>query len=200
MSKQRKLDPTNVTLAIQYRETLSRPEVWIAKAEELLAAAHILEPEVVKLWEAYTANQDEPGQVPVPRNVQGPYFLLIAYAIENYCKAELIQQNIDELRNRLLTDLPEYLKGHNLVQLVRNMGLQIDLQEEDLLARLYRNSLWAARYPVPMEPDGMQAIRQFSDGRWYLTAYFVGSDVQRINLLVDRLKKHVSELSGNVPQ
>ncbi|MEE9324700.1 MAG: hypothetical protein V3U90_04005, partial [Dehalococcoidia bacterium] len=63
----------------------------------------------------------------------------------------------------------------------------LSVPEEDLLARLSRNSVWAARYPVPTRPNGIRALQQFSDGRSYLTAYFGPNDVDRLQELLDRL-------------
>ena len=166
-------------LFIQFSENLANPELWIRKAEELLVAAAILEAYVVRYWsKVRVSKQGRLTHLPRGKHVQGPYSLLIAYAIEDYFKALLVSKNPGGFRNRLLNDIPSYMKTHDLLQLGRNVGMTFTMVEEDLLVRLSRNSIWAARYPVPTGPTGISAIRQFSDGKTYLTAYFGPKDIR----------------------
>jgi hypothetical protein len=62
---------------------------------------------------------------------------------------------------------------------------------EELLSRLSRNSIWAARYPVPTEPDAIRAMEQFSDGQSYLNAYFGPKDFDRIHQFLNCLREYV---------
>jgi hypothetical protein len=188
-------------LFIQFSENLADPELWIRKAEELLVAARILEAYVVRYWSKVRVGKDgRLAHLPRGKHVQGPYSLLIAYAIEDYFKALLVYKNQGAFRNRLLNDIPSYFKTHDLLQLGRDVGMTFTIVEEDLLVRLSRNSTWAARYPVPTVPTGIAAMRQFSDGKTYLTAYFRPEDVDRIHRFLDRLVKLIERAMHHVSQ
>ena len=170
--------------------------LWIEKAEELLAAARFLE-SPVKAW--WSKVRIEHGQLVAPHmreNVQAQYFMLMAYAIENYFKALLIQRNYESLRNKLHSRIPEYIKEHDLVKLAREVNFELTVDEEELLSRLSRNSIWAARYPVPARSTGICSIHQLSNGKAYFTAYFGPGDVNRVNQFLDRLRAQVSSEIG----
>lgn len=192
----RKLQPHEIQLAIQFSERLADPELWIGMADELLAAAGILQVEILQYWSEVYVEGVKVVSAPVRKNVQGAYFLLTAYALENYFKALLVHKNRETLRNRLLTKIPKYVQQHDLLQLSSEVGIKLTVVEEDLLSRLSRNSIWAGRYPVPTGPNSISAIRQFSDGKTYLVAYFRPADVDRINDFVDRLREYVAVQIG----
>lgn len=187
-----KLQPHEFQLAIQFSERLADPELWISMAEELLAAARILQVDVVQYWSEVHVEGVRVVSAPCRKSVQGAYFLLTAYALENYFKALLMHKNRETLRNRLLTKIPNYVKQHDLLQLASEVGIKLTVIEEDLLCRLSRNSMWAGRYPVPTGPNSISAIRQFSDGKTYLVAYFSPADIDRVNDFVDRLREYVT--------
>jgi hypothetical protein len=188
----KKLQPQEFPQAIQFSEQLANAELWIGKAEELLAAAKILEVDVVKYWSEVRVEDGRVVSTLGRKNVQGPYFLLTAYALENYFKALLVHKNRESFRNKLITKIPDYIKEHDLLRLAREVAMKLAVAEEDLLFRLSRNSIWAARYPVPTGPDGITAIQQFSDGKTYLIAYFRPEDVDRIHGFVNRLREYVT--------
>jgi hypothetical protein len=193
----KKVDPNHLTQAIMYSEQLVNTESWIAKADELLAAASILETDIMQYWSAMSIENGQVLGIPNKKLVQGPYFLLIAYALENYFKALLIYRNKDSLRNRFFRPLPDYLKKHDLIELARDVNLAIDLAEEELLLRLGRNSIWSARYPVPDGP-GALAMKKFSDGTYYLTDYLGPNDLSRVRGFVDRLRGIVIKETGDL--
>jgi len=194
MSK--RLKPHQYLDAIQFSERIADPGLWIRCAEELLASAHILETEVKQYWAEVHVEGTRVVSAPSRPSPQGPYFLLAAYALENYFKAVLIHRNAEFLRNRLLSCIPGYLKKHDLVRLAEDTGLTLDVPEQELLSRLTRNSTWAARYPVPTGPDLLHAVTEFSDGRAYLTAYLAPGDVDRINAFVGRLSTFAHQEIG----
>jgi hypothetical protein len=187
-----KLQPHEIQLAIQFSERLADSELWISMADELLAAAGILQVEALQYWSEVHVEGVKVVSAPRRKNVQGAYFLLTAYALENYFKALLVHKNRETLRNRVLTEIPKYVKQHDLLQLASEVGIKLTVVEEDLLCRLLRNSMWAGRYPIPTGPNSISAIRQFSDGKTYLVAYFGPTDVDRINDFVDRLREYVA--------
>ena len=188
----KKLDRAQLQLSIMYAENLVRPESWFVKAADLLRAAHLLEGELVRFWEAVSPDAELPDELAGLANLQSPYFMLVAYAVDNYCKAYLVRENEAEIRNRVLKKLPRYLDEHDLARLVARIGLAIDAPEEELLARLTRCSTWAGRYPVPAGPNGMRNIEEFSDGRKHLLAYFAAPDVPRIHKFLERLRHYVN--------
>jgi hypothetical protein len=190
MSK--KPDSVSLQRSIIYAEALIRHDCWIEKAEELLAAARLLEEKLLRFWAAVSPNKEVPAELAGLGSLQAPYFMLIAYAIENYCKAFLVRENEPQLRSRTFTKLPDYLNDHDLARLAGRLGLPLDVPEEELLARLTRCSLWAGRYPVPASPNGMRNVEEFSNGRKYLLAYFSAPDLKRIHDFIERLRRHVS--------
>jgi hypothetical protein len=184
----KKVEPNHLHEAIMFSERLVDTGSWIEKADELLAAASILEADIMRYWSAMSIENGRVVGIPDRKLVQGPYFLLIAYALENYFKALLIQRNRESLKDRLFSALPDYLKKHDLIELARDVSLTLTVTEEELLLRLGRNSIWAARYPVPTGPGALAAMKKFSDGKVYLTAYLGPNDVSRVHDFVDRLR------------
>jgi hypothetical protein len=182
------LDSRMLPQAIQFSEQLADPQLWVRKAEELLAAAHLLETEIQAQWAEIEIEGGQIIRASGRTNVQGPYFVLIAYAIENLFKATLVHRNRESLRNRLLLSLPRYVSEHDLIKLARRVAFSISVPDEDLLTRLTRNSVWAGRYPVPTGPNGSRALEQYSDGRVYLTAFFAPKDVDRLHDLLNRIR------------
>lgn len=187
------MDRNQIQQAILFSERLREIYGWVSKAEELLSAANILESEIVKMWAEVKMENGRVIQTSGRPNVQAQYFMLTAYAIENYFKALLIHRNRAVLRNRLLSSLPRYLNEHDLVKLAQRVNQKLSLPEQDLLIRLSRSSVWAARYPVPTGPSRDRAMEQFSDGRVYFTAYFAPGDIDRLRDFLDRLRSIVKE-------
>ena len=107
---------------------------------------------------------------------------------------------MDSLRNWLQSDLPSYIKSHNLVRLARESNIHLNTNEEELLCRLSRYSTWAARYPVPTGPDSLTAAKELSDGRTYLMAYYAPTDLDRILLFASRLRKAALNEIGSMSE
>ena len=100
---------------IDFSNRLADTGLWIKMADDLVDAANILEEEVVKYWSEIQFDENHRLVKTSNRKyVQGPYSLLIAYAVENYFKALLIHQHQKDLKGYLLTKLPRYLKNHDL--------------------------------------------------------------------------------------
>jgi hypothetical protein len=192
----KRLKPDQYLDAIQFSERMSDAALWVRHAEELLASAHILEGEVRQHWAEVSVEGTRVVSAPSRPSPQGAYFLLVAYALENYFKAVLIHRNVASFRNHLLPCIPDYLKQHDLVKLAKKTGFGLDVSEEELLTRLTRSSTWAARYPVPTDSDALRAIKKLSDGRAYLTAYLAPGDVDRINTFVRRLSEFAHQELG----
>jgi hypothetical protein len=187
----RKLDPRRMLEAIQFSEQLCDPHLWLRQADELLAAARVLENEIKAQWTEIVVEDRHIVRTSGRIAVHAPYFLLVAYAVENFFKGLLVHRHRDELRGRLLPSLPKYLNEHDLITLAKRVGFTTALADQDLLTRLSRNSIWAGRYPVPTGPDGSRALKQYMDGRVYLIAVFYPNDVDRLHELLDRLRAYV---------
>jgi hypothetical protein len=184
----RKLDPRRMLEAIQFSEQLSDPHLWLRKADELLAAALVLEKEIQAYWTEIKIENRRIVRGSSRIYVHASYFLLVAYAVENFFKGLLVHRHRDELRGRLLPSLPKYLNEHDLIKLAKRVGFPTAVADQDLLTRLSRNSIWAGRYPVPTGPNGTRALQQYMDGRVYLVAVFYPNDVDRVHDLLDRLR------------
>jgi hypothetical protein len=184
---------------IDFSNRLTDTSLWIKMADELVDAANVLEAEVVKYWsEIQFDEHHRPVKTSNRKYVQGSYSLLIAYALENYFKALLIHQNQKDLKGWLITELPEYLKKHDLGKLASQSKFKLDVSEEELLFRLSRSSIWVARYPIPIEPEDLANMKKFSNGQSYLVAYYAPQDIKRIHNFIDRLRNHVlTEIGDN---
>jgi hypothetical protein len=184
---------------IDFSNRLTDTSLWIMKADELIAAANILEVEVVKYWsEIQPDEHNQPVNTSNRKYVQGAFSLLIAYALENYFKALLIHRNQKDLKSWLFTKLPKYLNQHDLAKLASKLKFELDTLEEELLGRLSRSSIWAARYPIPISPEALANIKKFSSGQSYLIAYYAPQDIKRIHDFIDRLRNHVlAEIENN---
>jgi hypothetical protein len=184
---------------IDFSNRLTDTSLWIMKADELIAAANILEVEVVKYWsEIQLDEHNQPVNISNRKYVQGAFSLLLAYALENYFKALLIHRNQKDLKGWLLTELPRYLNQHDLGKLASKLKFKLDISEEELLCRLSRSSIWAARYPIPIGPKVLTNMKKFSNGQSYLIAYYSLQDIKLIHNFIDRLRNHVlAEIENN---
>lgn len=189
--RKQKLQPHKVLRAIQFSERLIDTRLWIQIAQDLEAAAAVLEPEIRRYWTEINVENCRVVQVPRRKHVLSQYLMLMAYALENYFKAILIHRNIDSLRGRLLTDLPRYIKNHDLVGLALKANIQLNTSEEELLCRLSRFSTWAARYPVPTDSGSLKAEKKLSGGGTYLMAYCAPTDLDRVLRFAGRLRETV---------
>ena len=117
-----RLQPNQLWQAIQFSERLTDVRLWIEKADELVSAAILLEVEVLKYWSEIKVQNVRIVSIPDRKNVQEAYFLLIAYALENFLKAFLIHQNQKALKGWLLKKLPGYLKKHKIASLKKLIG------------------------------------------------------------------------------
>ena len=199
MSK--KLTASEAQLSILYTEDLLRPESWFRKADELVVAAELLEPKVRSAWKSVSSpgtSETTPHAIP---GLQGVYFMLVAYAIENLWKGELARTYDQAHPNELISRLPSHLKSHDLTKLVKRIdpASGVSMYEEDLLRRLTRNSEWAGRYLVPTGPNATKAAEQFSDGNTRLVAAFGQHDIDRHKKLIGRVRGLTSQRQEGTP-
>jgi|WetSurMetagenome_2_1015567.scaffolds.fasta_scaffold518497_1 hypothetical protein len=190
--------PAQLWQEIDFANRLTDTSSWIRMADELADAANILEAEAVQYWSEIRIDEHQhPVHSTNRKYVQGAYFLLIAYVLENYFKALLIYQNQKDLKGLLLTKLSRYLKHHDLGMLADEAKFRLDTSEEELLFRLSRSSIWAARYPIPIESEALANMKKFSNGQSYLITYYAPQDIKRIHNFIGRLRNYVLSEVGN---
>ena len=182
---------------VLYLDQLLEPWFWVDKADKLLEASKVLEPQLRDYWNVVLTNAKEgryneggkPPNLP-PSDLHGPYFILVSYALENLFKAIIIRDRNDEIRRQFAQTgrLPNLIKKHELVRLAKEANIKIDIKEEHVLNRLSRQSKWKSRYPVPVELSDMRNILKHSNGKEYFTDYFKPDDLDELNTIVKRVK------------
>ncbi len=187
----------NPQFFIQYIENLLNWRLWVDKADKLLEASKILEPQIRDYWNVVRNNAKEgrynkggePPHIP-PSDIHDPYFILISYALENLLKALIIRDRSDEIRSEFAQKgrLPRLIKKHDLVTLSKEASIKMDIREEDILTRLSRFSKWKSRYPVPVELSDLRNILKYSDGKAYFTDYFKPDDFEQLDAIVKQVK------------
>lgn len=176
-----------------YESTAFWDRHWIRSAQDLLASARELEPKIEALWESYRAHSKDKGVRLRPDHFQGPYFMLIAFALENLFKAGLVSKSSWRYKQEFRENhkFPSDLKGHDLVELATKSGFDFGLEEEDLLRRLTRHAIWAGRYPVPIHYKKTAVIEEFLDGNEYHISWFGGNDLEKIKALLENVSAYV---------
>jgi len=185
---------------VLYIDALLNLWSWVEKADKLLEASKLLEPQLRAFWNVVLTNGKEgrynkggePPNIP-PSDLHGPYFILVSYALENLFKAIIIQDRNDEISSQFFQTgrLPPLIKGHDLVRLSKEANIKMDINEEDILTRLSRQSKWKSRYPVPVELSDMQNILKYSNGKGYFTDYFKPDDIDQLDAIVKWVKDHL---------
>ena len=107
---------TNEQSLILYQAQVLIPSSWINQADLLIEVSKKLEPNIKKYWLTTSKYFDinngtytpPPGFKP-KRLLQGTYFMLLAYAIENYFKAIMIMEFEATYRGEILrTRIPAH--------------------------------------------------------------------------------------------
>jgi len=174
-----------------YENTAFSPWPWINSARCLLASAKVLEPKVLELWE----NMKNQPFKRLPVNYTGPYFMLIAFAVENYFKAAIVKKKYldfkKEFRENKKQKFPKDLNSHKLINLAKKAGFILSKGEEGLLRRLTRHAIWAGRYPIPTDYSKSTISELFSDGTEHAVSYYGGDDVERLNILLKDIEERL---------
>jgi hypothetical protein len=178
-----------------YRTNLLSIETWIRMADSLRDAARLLEPRVTEIWESLRHWNETKDLTNLKSDeLLLVHLMLMAFAVENLLKAELVRKFYDMLREQFDSsgELPPLLKSHRLVTLATTAGLSIDPEEEDLLRRLTRAAIWAGRYPLPIEFGELSGGERFSDGNVRSISYIGGKDVDRLEKLFTRIRARLN--------
>lgn len=174
-----------------YESKAFRDIHWVRSAGSLIAAARELEPRVMELWENYRAHLKDQSVKLKPDYYFGPYFMLVAFAVENYFKAAIVRKKSQDYKEafRDKQKFPKDLNSNNLIQLAQKANFYFSKAEEDLLRRLTRHAVWAGRYPIPTYYKQSASGEQFSNGKEYAVSYYSEADVKKLNLLVASIKE-----------
>lgn len=171
---------------------------WLYKAKDLIETARLLEPGIAKTWENLHAHSQDQKVPLIANHYIAPYFMLMAFAIENILKARIVI-----IKNRELKDafkhsrkFPKIQKNHNLVDLAHLAKLEFGSDEEELLRRLTRSAIWHGRYPIPLEYTKMSGAELFSDGNEYLVSWNSSSDVARIRSYLNDLPQRLGLINN----
>lgn len=164
---------------------------WFSTANELIAAAEILAPHIVAWWDSLTEWSKGQG-IFLEHGYHSIFLMLYAFAIENLCKGHLVSRLSFEERESIRASgrLPGELKTHDLRKLVDSIGLKLNLEDEDMLRRLERASVWGGRYPIP-DVYSKERPQKYSDGKEYNTALLGRADLERVRNLSQRIREHV---------
>ncbi|OFV83824.1 MAG: hypothetical protein A2W26_06570 [Acidobacteria bacterium RBG_16_64_8] len=73
----------------KYATRLTNSIEWFGMADELMAAAEILQPHVAEWWEGIRPKSKDEVYAPPAHSFHNVQMMLYAYAIENYCKGFL---------------------------------------------------------------------------------------------------------------
>ena len=142
----------------QFEGIANSPLTWRRSAHESIAAANIVRRSI----EAIDREQRERWSgrtefvVSSEHRPAGPVMMLYAFAVESLAKAVLIAggtKATEKLR------LAKALNTHDLVALVKTIGLSIDDETNQLLQRMTR-FISSGRYPVLTRPHPVE----FGDG------------------------------------
>jgi hypothetical protein len=164
-----------------YQRKISRYQVWLSKADQLLEASKIIEAKIKKDFDSVRHLDITEKAEKLPFGLLEIQFFLVGFAVENLLKAKWVKKNRRGLKNEILavSKLPKDIHNHNLLPLAEKIGLKLNDDESELLNRLSEYVKWAGRYPVPPQAKDLKP-RLLS-----------GSDLQKLNKLVSVLNRRL---------
>lgn len=82
------------------------------------------------------------------------YLLLLGLAYENALKGLLVAKEPSRVRHKVKWQIPK--GGHDLKELCAVADFPLNSDEEEILKALTEATMWAGRYPVPKDHDGLE--------------------------------------------
>jgi hypothetical protein len=185
----------------QFAEIAFDDDEWFFIATDLQSAAEALEPKIKEYWEVEARRrrlEKEKGTIlifeyqPDPRGI---YFMLVAYALENLCKAFLIKKHEDTAWRRMVEDgeIPKEVTGsghgHDLETLLYKIGFPLTPADKELAFRLERSAVWSARYPVPKKAE-TKTVRRTNNGE-EVVPWHKENDLEVVKEFVARVERYI---------
>ena len=172
---------------------------WITKARDLYESARKLEPAMEIVWDSYRARARTLAGPLEPDHYNGPYFMLVSYAVENLLKAAAVSRNGFRYKENFRSNgkFPPELMKHDLVKLAGSVNLIVTQEEEDLLRRLTRSATWFGRYPTPLKYVEMSGVEKFNDGKEYQVSWFGREDVNKLRDFINGLPARLGLSEGD---
>ncbi len=175
----------------RFRHRVLDADAWDETAVQLLEAARQLEPKVRE----FLANLGSPRWSESWRGwadeFVAVYFMLAAFAIENFLKARIIRENLDRFQVEVDSKhrIPSDLRTHNLLNLAVNAG-KPDLARghADILKRLTRSATWYGRYPAPTTAEGLDPFTESPDGEPISLTHYSSRDLEEIERVIAALR------------
>jgi hypothetical protein len=173
---------------------------WRRNVKSLLQAASLVEARVREVWnhnlewvrasEAAARNHSYTTLKAMPTEIFGVHFMLVAFAVENMLKAGLVRAEQWDVREEFEKDgrLPRLLQSHDVFLLCSRLGIQLSVEEEDIARRLTRASIWAGRYPIPVQFRDSSEVETFSDGEEWSVGHFFENDPERLSQFVEKIR------------
>ena len=184
-----------------FAQSVLSARAWFQTADELIAAMNLIGRNVESFWDDFNsimiavdgttdpptivqkaklAPKPQETDVDTKRDLVSQHMMLAGFAIENLCKGYLAGLLTSKEQAEVKAGkLPEKLKTHDLVELVRSTGMTISDREKDLLQRIGEAAIWRGRYPSPAYHDKIVPYAQW------------GEDIARINTFLPRLREQV---------
>jgi hypothetical protein len=156
-------------------------EAWFHTANKLIAAMKLLEPHIESYWESANARFLGQDSEPEPEHsLTDVYMMLAGFAIENLCKAYLVDRLSPDDRNAVgAGTLPKSLRNHNTLELIELSGMTLSKTEKFVIDQIDQAIWWRGRYPSSTSHED---IRPFVQG---------GSVFRQITPLLGKLRAHV---------
>lgn len=179
-----------------FRGQLRDWQGWFAAADELQFAAELIQPRVEQWWigvKEWCDTKVRPREFPA-LGCHSILMMLYAYVAENLLKGALVRGgrvDLSTAENPVPT-LPSDLKEHRLRTLALKAEFECDDRELELLARMQRASVWRGRYPVAARYDENTHSVQLDGRKRQSLAWFAEKDVERMVILIERLRVHVN--------
>jgi hypothetical protein len=165
-------------------KTLRNPDNWFHSARRLIFAMRQLEPSTIQFWKALS-NQGTSREkdFPIPDvECLSVYLMLAGLAIENSCKGH-IASHLRPDEKAILDEgkLPPRLdRQHRIIRLLSETGINLSVEENELLTRVQDSIRWLDRYPAP---------KSF---KYLVNEINAAGDIEQIGSFLSRLRAQVA--------
>jgi hypothetical protein len=135
------------------------PNTWLIKAVHLFCSAEmILDKSSMLYHEEIRRISSESGLETEKKGIEDAFgylrvgLLIAGYGFETLMKYGYIKQNRELMYSTIIEtgQIPHILKTHDLLKLSKLISLPIHLELALFLKKLSDHSIWAGRYPVPL--------------------------------------------------